>query len=97
MSFVSGVSRSHVSVNIGGARGFHLAVRALVTMPLSAKVAQMPGHGCLLGETTSAVETFEPFTLVRVISIPVQVVFLRRITDIPHVVPLHVTFPLVIT
>lgn len=89
MCLVSGMPRSHVSINIGRARGFHFAVWALVTMSLATKVTQVPGHGGLLSETTSAVETLEPFTLVRVISIPVQEVFhLRRIANKVHAVPL---------
>lgn len=58
-------------------------------MPLTAKVTQMPGYGRLLGETTSTVETLEPFTFVRMISIPVREAFhVRRIVKKVQVVPL---------
>lgn len=67
-------------------------------MSLATKVPQVPGHGGLLGETTSAVETFKFFTLVRVISIPIQEVFhLRRIVNRVRAVPLEKLLTLIVT
>lgn len=71
MRLVADVPRSDVSVNVGGARGPHLAVGALVAVPLAAEIAQMPGDSGLLGESAATVEAFKPLPLVRVVSVPV--------------------------
>lgn len=98
MSFVSDVSRSDVSVNVGRTRGFHFAIRTLIAMSLATKVPQVSGYGGLLGETTSTVETFESFTLVRMIFIPIQEAFhLRRIVNKVHAVPFEKLLPLIVT
>ena len=67
-------------------------------MSLATKVPQVSGYGGLLGETTSTVETFESFTLVRMIFIPIQEGFhLRRIVNKVHAVPFEKLLPLIVT
>lgn len=90
MRLVADVPRPHVSVNVGGARGLHVAVRALITVAPTAKVTEVPGDGGLLGETASAVHALEPFTLVRVTPVPAhQALRLRRVVgQVVHAGPL---------